>query len=317
MTRSLVAGGAGFLGLNLVRRLLDESHEVVVVDNLSSPSPVGLPSEVAFINVSVVDLPDLDGTFDYVFNLASPASPPRYLLDPIGTLRTGAEGTRKLLDLAARDDAVFVFTSTSEIYGDPLEHPQSETYYGNVDITSPRSCYDEAKRYAETLVHTYRRTGVVSEVRIARVFNTYGPGMAPDDGRVVTNFISQALAGEPLTLYGDGNQTRSFCYVDDLIEGLFRLAMSGYTDPVNLGNPVELTMAELADTVTGLLGETGRTYQPLPQSDPARRRPDITVAERELGWKPTWTLADGLPPTIDYLRDLSSVGAAIEPARGR
>jgi len=307
--RSLVAGGAGFLGTHLVARLVDEDHDVVVIDNLSSASPVGVHPEATFIEASIVNPPDIDGKFDYVFNLASPASPPRYSLDPVGTLRTGAEGTRNLLDLAARDDAVFVFASTSEIYGDPAEHPQAETYNGNVDITSPRSCYDEAKRYAETLVHTYRRTGDVPEVRVARIFNTYGPAMAPDDGRVVTNFITQALAHQPLTLYGDGKQTPAFCYVDDLIEGIYRLALSGYTGPVNLGNPIEFTMLELADTVAGLLGDAGRTHLPLPQSDPARRRPDITVAQRELGWEPTWSLKEGLPPTIDYLRSLLEPGS--------
>lgn len=304
MTRVLITGGAGFVGRNLAERLVNNGVDVVVLDNLSSPSPIPLPQDVEFIHGSVVDPQQIDGPIDTIFNLASPASPPRYVLDPIGTLRTGAEGARRMLDLAEAHGAVFLQASTSEIYGDPTVHPQNESYNGNVDVTSPRACYDEAKRYAEALTQAYRRTGAVRNVRIARIFNTYGPGMAPDDGRVITNFVTQALAGEPLTIYGDGSQTRSFCYVDDLVEGLIRLAASDITDPVNLGNPSELTMAEVADLVSALIGDTGRTYKELPHADPTRRRPDITKARTELGWEPAIEFPDGLERAIRYLESL-------------
>lgn len=304
MSRVLITGGAGFVGRNLAVRLVREGADVVVLDDLSSPSPLPLPAEVEFIEGSVVDPQQIDGSIDTIFHLASPASPPRYVLDPIGTLRTGAEGTRRMLELAESKDAVFLLASTSEIYGDPAVHPQTESYNGNVDITSPRACYDEAKRYAEALTHAYRRTGTVPNVRIARIFNTYGPGMAPDDGRVVTNFVTQALDGQPLTIYGDGSQTRSFCYVDDLVEGLIRLAASDVTDPVNLGNPREVTMAEVADLVSSVIGDTGRVYEELPHADPARRKPDITKAQRDLGWSPSVGFDEGLARTIRYLESL-------------
>ncbi len=304
MKRVLIAGGAGFVGRNLAERLSNDGVDVVVLDNLSSPSPLPLPPSVEFIDGSVVDPFEVDGPLDVVFNLASPASPPRYVLDPVGTLRTGAEGTRRLLELAKENDAVFVMASTSEIYGDPLVHPQTEAYNGNVDVTSPRACYDEAKRYAEAMVFAYRRSGAVTNSRIARIFNTYGPGMAPDDGRVITNFITQALAGEPLTMFGDGSQTRSFCFVDDLADGLIRLAESDETEPVNLGNPSERTMADVADQVSGLIGDTGRVYVELPHADPARRRPDITRARTILGWEPQIEFEDGLAKTVEYLTSL-------------
>ncbi len=304
MTRALVTGGAGFIGHNLSSRLLADGVEVVVLDNFSSSSPLALPDDVHVIEGSVVDPPPIPGRFDYIYNLASVASPPRYLADPIGTLRAGAEGTRQMLDRAARDNSVFLHASTSEIYGDPLEHPQTEAYFGNVDITSPRSCYDEAKRYGEALIHAYRRTGTVPEVRIARIFNTYGPAMAPDDGRIVTNFLIQAMADEPLTIYGDGSQTRSFCYVDDLVDGLLRLVHSPVVEPVNLGKPNEMTVNDFADIVADLLGDTGREYRELPQSDPVRRQPDITRARELLGWEPTTPLVMGLRSTIDYLAAL-------------
>ena len=209
-----------------------------------------------------------------------------------------------MLDRAERDDAVFLLASTSEIYGEPLEHPQVETYAGNVDITSPRSCYDEAKRYAEALTYSYQRTGRVPRTRVARIFNTYGPGMAPDDGRVVTNLLVQGLKGKALTMYGDGSQTRSFCYIDDLVDGLIRLAKSDTTDPVNLGSTTEITIAEFADIVGQLTASPERTYEQLPQSDPSRRRPDITRARTLLNWEPQVSLADGLAKTIEYLRSI-------------
>ena len=304
MSRALVTGGAGFLGRNLVARLQSEGWEVVVLDNLSSPSPLGPPEGATFVEGSVVDPPSLPGAFDRIYHLASPASPPRYLQDPIGTLRTGGEGTRAMLDLAAANGARFLLASTSEVYGDPTQHPQREDYTGSVQVTSTRACYDEAKRYAEALTYAYQREGRVPETRIIRIFNTYGPGMAPDDGRVVSNFINQALAGQRLTIYGDGSQTRSFCYVDDLIEGMWRLSNSDVSDPVNVGNPEELSMKELATTISESVADTGIDYLPLPESDPARRRPDIGRARERLGWEPSVGLAEGLPPTIEYFRSL-------------
>ncbi|NNL69158.1 MAG: NAD-dependent epimerase/dehydratase family protein [Acidimicrobiia bacterium] len=304
MTRALVTGGAGFVGRTLASRLLDEGFEVIVLDNLSSPSPLGPPEGVTFIEGDVVDPPDLPGTIDRIYHLASPASPPRYLLDPIGTLLTGAEGTRRMLDLAERHGARFLFASTSEVYGDPTEHPQREEYTGSVQVTSTRACYDEAKRYAEALTYAYHRQNRVAEIRVARIFNTYGPAMAPDDGRVVSNFVNQALAGRHLTIYGDGSQTRSFCYVDDLVEGLWLLSNSDVTDPVNLGNPEEMSMRQLATIIAEEIGDSGVDYFPLPESDPARRRPDITRARTLLGWEPSIGLAEGLVPTIHYFRSL-------------
>jgi nucleoside-diphosphate-sugar epimerase len=305
MTRSLVTGGAGFLGRALAARLVASGHEVIILDDLSSPSPLGPPAGSNFIEGSVVEPPSLPGPFDRIYHLASPASPPRYLQNPIGTLRTGAEGTRQMLDLAARDGALMLLASTSEVYGDPREHPQGESYAGYVDVTSTRACYDEAKRYAEAVTYAYARQGRVPEVRIARIFNTYGPGMAPDDGRVVSNFITQALAGRPLTLHGDGAQTRSFCYLDDLISGICLLADSTVTGPVNLGNPEEVSMKDLAARVSELIGDTGLEFMPLPESDPTRRRPDISRAQRLLGWKPLVSLGQGLVPTIEYFRSVT------------
>ncbi len=304
MTRTLVTGGAGFIGHNLTNALTSQGAEVVVLDNRSSSSPVADQADVTYIDGDVIDPPPIDGRFDYIYHLASVASPPRYLADPIGTLRAGGEGTRQMLDRADADGAVFVFASTSEIYGDPLVHPQNETYFGNVDVTSPRACYDEAKRYGEAMTHTYRRTGRVPQTRVARIFNTYGPAMSPHDGRIVTNFLTQAMQGEPLTIYGDGNQTRSFCYVDDLVDGLMRLAESSISEPVNLGNPSEMTVNEFADMVADLLGDTGRQHSELPQSDPALREPDISRARTLLGWQPQTSLETGITATIEYLVSL-------------
>ncbi len=304
MTRALVTGGAGFLGRTLSMRLLAEGFDVVVLDNMSSPSPLGPPDGATFIEGSVVEPPELPGPFDRIYHLASPASPPRYLLDPISTLRTGAEGTRNMLDLAERHGARFLLASTSEIYGDPTEHPQREEYAGAVQVTSTRACYDEAKRYAEAITYAYHRQERVPEIRVVRIFNTYGPAMAPDDGRVVSNFVNQALSGERLTIYGDGSQTRSFCYVDDLIEGIWRLSNSDVSEPVNIGNPEELSMKELATTIAAEISDTGIDYFPLPEADPARRRPDITRARTLLGWEPLVGLVEGLSLTIAYFRSL-------------
>ena len=304
MSRALVTGGAGFLGRNLSARLTAEGFEVVVLDDLSSPSPLGPHEASTLVEGSVVDPPSLPGSFDRIYHLASPASPPRYLRDPIGTLRTGAEGTRQMLDLAQRDGARFLLASTSEVYGDPTQHPQTEDYTGSVEVTSTRACYDEAKRYGEALTYAHHREERVPEIRVVRIFNTYGPGMAPDDGRVVSNFITQALQGQPLSLYGDGSQTRSFCYVDDLIEGIWLLSSSDVPVPVNLGNPEEMSMKALSERVVDILGDTGMEYHPLPEADPTRRRPDITRARELLGWEPTVSLETGLPPTVEYFRSV-------------
>ena len=300
--KTLVTGGAGFIGHNLVAALVRRGDEITVLDNRSSSSPLPDHAAATYVDGDVIDPPSIDGVFDVIYHLASVASPPRYLADPIGTLTAGSEGTRRMLDRAAADGATFVFASTSEIYGDPLEHPQAENYNGNVDVTSPRACYDEAKRFGEALTHTYHRLGRVPETRVARIFNTYGPAMDPDDGRVVTNFLVQALRGEPLTIFGDGNQTRSFCYVEDLVRGLMLLEASGEHRPVNLGNPHERTIIEFADIVAELLGDTGRKFHPLPESDPVRRRPDIARAHDVLGWVPGTDLREGLGHTIAYLR---------------
>lgn len=300
--RALVTGGAGFLGRALVTRLLEEGGQVVVLDNQSSASPLGVPPGAELVVGSVIDPPPLPGRFEQIFHLASPASPPRYLLDPIGTLRTGAEGTRMMLERASADGATLVFSSTSEVYGDPAVHPQTEDYPGSVQVRSPRACYDEAKRYAEALCYAFWRQGRLAALKVVRIFNTYGPGMDPYDGRVVSNFVMQALQGRPLTVQGDGSQTRSFCYVDDLVEGILRMAASNTMGPVNLGNPEEVSITELADRVAGLIGDTGRVFTPLPESDPLQRRPDITTARRLLKWEPRVSLAEGLPKTVDYFR---------------
>ncbi|MDH3306374.1 MAG: NAD-dependent epimerase/dehydratase family protein [Acidimicrobiia bacterium] len=302
--KALVTGGAGFLGSHLVRRLSSEGATVTVLDDFSSASPSAsdLPAEV--VRGSVVEPPPLPGPFDLIAHLASPASPPRYLRDPVGTLRTGAEGTRQILDLAATWGSHVLYTSTSEVYGDPEVHPQPESYPGAVEVSSERACYDEGKRYAEALIHAYRRTGALAAPSIVRLFNTYGPGMDPDDGRVVTSFLTSALAGRPLTVFGDGSQTRSFCFVEDLIDGLMAVIELRIEGPLNLGNDEEITMLELADAVEELLGATGREYHPLPDADPKRRRPDLTLARRLFGWNPRTPLSEGLAATADYLRSL-------------
>ena len=300
----LVTGGAGFLGRNLVGRLVEQDDQVVVLDDLSSPSPLPLPAQVILIEGSVIDPPDLGGPYDRIYHLASPASPPRYLLDPINTLRTGGEGTRQMLELAQMWGARLLFTSTSEIYGDPEVHPQPESYPGSVAVDSSRACYDEAKRYSEALVYAYQRSGRHADSRVARIFNTYGPGMDPADGRVVPNFLVQALRGDPLTIFGTGDQTRSFCFVDDLIEGLMLLADSDVVIPVNIGNPEEFTINELADEVVRIVGDSGRRNAELSEADPKRRRPDIERARTALGWQPRVTLHEGLKVTADYFGTL-------------
>jgi dTDP-glucose 4,6-dehydratase len=311
MAHVLLAGGAGFIGSHMADRLLERGDTVVCVDDLSTgsaehPAAHAGDDRYRFVGRDIC-LPGLEEAtgperFDLVLNLASPASPPAYLARPIETLDTGSIGTRALLEVARRDGARFFMASTSEVYGDPLEHPQVETYWGNVNPIGERSVYDEAKRFSEALVAAYGRVHGVP-VRIARIFNTYGPRMQPDDGRVVTNFVHQALAGEPLTLYGEGTQTRSFCYVDDEVTGLLALIDSDVEGPVNIGSPDEVTMRELADVVLELTGSTSEIeLRPLPADDPRVRKPDITRARELLGWQPSISLRDGLARTIEHCR---------------
>ena len=307
MTRAVVTGGAGFLGSHLCRRLLAEGWDVHCLDSYLTGAPDNiadlLPQErFTFTQYDVTNFLYVAGELDWVFHLASPASPVDYLEHPIHTLKVGALGTMNALGLAKAKGASFFLTSTSEVYGDPLVHPQPESYWGNVNPIGPRGVYDEAKRYAEALTMAYHRTHGVP-VRIVRIFNTFGPWMRRADGRAVPNFIQQALHGAPLTVYGDGTQTRSLCYVDDLIEGFWLLANSGLTEPTNLGNPEEVTMLELAKLVAELAGsEAEIVYEPRPVDDPEVRKPDITRARTELGWEPRYSLRDGLAKTIEWAR---------------
>ena len=305
--RTLVTGGAGFLGSHLCDRLLAEDHEVLCVDNFITGSPDNLAhlfgrDGFRFLKQDVTEYLYLEGPLDYLLHFASPASPVDYLRLPIQTLKVGSLGTHKALGLAKAKGARFLLASTSEVYGDPQVHPQPETYWGHVNPVGPRAVYDEAKRFAEALTMAYHRAHGV-ETRIARIFNTYGPRMRPHDGRVVSNFCIQALAGKPLTLYGDGTQTRSFCYVSDLVEGILRLLLSDEVDPVNLGNPTEFTIAGLVATLETVLGRAlPVTTAPLPTDDPKIRQPDITRARTLLGWEPTVDLATGLRETLAYFR---------------
>jgi dTDP-glucose 4,6-dehydratase len=316
--RVLITGAAGFLGSHLSDRFLADGHEVVGVDNFLTGHPDNIAHLAGeprfdFVERDVSDaLPD-PGPLDGVLHLASPASPVDYLGHPIETLRVGSVGTQNTLELARLRGARFFLASTSEVYGDPLEHPQSERYWGHVNPVGPRSVYDEAKRFAEAMTMAYHREHGV-DTRIVRIFNTYGPRMRPRDGRVVTNFIVQALTGEPITVYGDGTQTRSFCYVSDEIEGLYRLFLRGDSQPTNIGNPDEYTMRELADIVIELTGTSSPVqYEPLPTDDPKQRRPDITRARQMLGWEPVVDVREGVSRTIEYFRAL--VGSGRIPAR--
>ncbi len=303
--RVLVAGGAGFLGSHLCDALLGRGDEVVCVDNFVTGRPANVAHLTEHDGFTLLDhditqpCDDLP-VVDAVMNLASPASPKDYLALPLETLAVGSTGTRNLLELARRDDARFFIASTSEVYGDPLVHPQPESYWGHVNPIGERSVYDEAKRFSEALTAAYRRT-LGLDTRIVRIFNTYGPRMQVDDGRVVSNFIVQALRGEPLTIYGDGSQTRSFCYASDEVRGFLALLDSDEPGPVNIGNPVEFTMLELADLVLEATGSSaGIEYRPLPSDDPRQRQPDITVARERLGWEPLIGLREGLELTIPY-----------------
>ncbi len=306
--RILITGGAGFLGSHLCERLLNEGNEVICLDNYFT----GRKRNIAhLLSNPYFELVRHDVTepfrfeVDRIYNLACPASPPHYQHNPIKTIKTSVLGAIHTLGLAKRTGARAFQASTSEVYGDPEIHPQPESYKGSVNPIGIRACYDEGKRCAETLFFDYHRQNGV-DIRVVRIFNTYGPRMLPDDGRVVSNFIVQALKGEDLTIYGDGTQTRSFCYADDLIEGFIRLMeKEGITGPVNIGNPGEFTMLELAELILKKVGGKSKlTFHPLPGDDPKQRRPDITLAQKELGWEPKVSLEDGLDPTIDYFRML-------------
>jgi dTDP-glucose 4,6-dehydratase len=304
--RAIVLGGAGFIGSHLVDRLLARGDEVVCVDNYLTgrrENALRRLPRYQLVEHDVCRPIPVVGPAQAVFNLASPASPLDYERLPLETLEVGSAGTRHALELARMAGATLVQASTSEVYGDPLEHPQREEYFGNVNPVGPRSCYDEAKRYAEALVSTWGRVHG-APVRIARIFNTYGPRMRLDDGRVVPSFAAQALRGEEFTIFGDGSQTRSFCYVDDLVDGLLLLLEKGDGRPVNLGNPVEMTLIELAETVRRVVGSGGaiRSVKPMPEDDPRQRRPDITRARQMLGWEPRVPLEEGLRPTVEYFR---------------
>ncbi len=306
--RILVTGGAGFVGSHLCERLIEDGHDVLCVDNFFTGNRDNI---LNLIDEPHFELMRHDVTFpiyveiDEIYNLACPASPVHYQSDPVQTTKTSVHGAINMLGLAKRTGAKILQASTSEVYGDPEVHPQTEDYWGNVNPIGPRGCYDEGKRCAETLFFDYHRQYGVN-IRVARIFNTYGPRMHPDDGRVVSNFIVQALRGKPLTIYGDGSQTRSFCYVSDLVEGLVRLmdAPKEVTGPVNLGNPKEMTIRELAEQVIRMTGaESKLEEKPLPGDDPAQRCPDIGLAKKQLGWEPAVTLEDGLEKTIRYFKE--------------
>ncbi len=306
--RILVTGGAGFIGTHLCKRLLDEGHEVICLDNFytgqrANIRPLLSHPRFELVRHDVIEPIRLEVT--QIYHLACPASPLHYQANAIQTVKTSVLGTLNMLGLAKRVGARFLLASTSEVYGDPLVHPQREDYWGNVNPIGPRSCYDEGKRVAETLTMDYHRQHHV-DVRIVRIFNTYGPNMLENDGRVVSNFICQALREEPLTVYGDGSQTRSFCYVDDLVEGMVRMMQTeAFTGPVNLGNPDEFTVAELAQKVLAMTGSASPiVHRPLPENDPRRRRPDITLANERLNWAPHVPLDVGLDRTIAYFRQV-------------
>lgn len=306
MERTLVTGGAGFLGSHLCDALLQEGHEVICMDNLITGNMDNLThidsDRFHFMNHDVTRHIDVKGPIDNVFHFASPASPVDYLEFPIQTMKVGSLGTHNALGVAKAKQTRFMIASTSEIYGDPLEHPQKETYWGNVNSIGPRGVYDEAKRFSEAITMAYHRTHGL-DTRIIRIFNTYGPRMRIKDGRAIPNFMVQALTGQDLTVYGDGSQTRSFCFVSDLIDGIVRLMQSGHHDPVNIGNPIEISLLEMAEKILQVTGSKSKiVFKPLPEDDPKVRQPDITLARSLLGWEPWVNLEEGLRATLDYFR---------------
>lgn len=307
MPRTLVTGGAGFLGSHLCEYLLNKGHEVICMDNLITGSKKNISgiksSNFRFVNHNVSEFIKLDGGLDYILHFASPASPIDYLELPIQTLKVGALGTHNALGLAKAKKAVFLLASTSEVYGDPLVHPQPEEYWGNVNPIGPRGVYDEAKRFAEAITMAYHRTHGIN-TKIVRIFNTYGPRMRINDGRAIPNFIKQALTGKDLTVYGNGSQTRSFCFVSDLIEGICRLLMYEQNKPVNIGNPNEMTIQSLTDKILQATGSKSKIVQvPLPEDDPKTRQPNITLAKTLLNWEPKVSLDEGLKSTLKYFKE--------------
>ena len=307
MPRTLVTGGAGFLGSNLCEYLLDKGHEVICMDNLITGSKKNISgiksSNFRFVNHNVAEFIKLDGDLDYILHFASPASPIDYLELPIQTLKVGALGTHNALGLAKAKNAVFLLASTSEVYGDPLVHPQPEEYWGNVNPIGPRGVYDEAKRFAEAITMAYHRTHGIN-TKIVRICKTYGPRMRINDGRAIPNFIKQALTGKDLTVYGNGSQTRSFCFISDLLEGIFRLLISEQNNPVNIGNPNEMTIQSLTDKILQATGSKSKIVQvPLPEDDPKTRQPNITLAKTLLNWEPKVSLDEGLKSTLKYFQE--------------
>ena len=306
MPRTLVTGGAGFLGSHLCEYLVNKEHEVICMDNLitgSKQNISGIKSgNFHFVNHNVSEFIDLDGDLDYILHFASPASPIDYLELPIQTLKVGALGTHNALGVAKAKNATFLLASTSEVYGDPLVHPQPEEYWGNVNPIGPRGVYDEAKRFAEAITMAYHRTHGIN-TKIVRIFNTYGPRMRIKDGRAIPNFLKQALTGEDLTIYGNGSQTRSFCYVTDLVEGIYRLLMSDQHEPVNIGNPIEMTIQQMANKILQASQSQSKIVQlPLPEDDPKTRQPNITLARKLLDWEPKVSLDEGLESTLNYFK---------------
>jgi len=306
MPRTLVTGGAGFLGSHLCEYLVNKEHEVICMDNLitgSKQNISGIKSgNFHFVNHNVSEFIDLDGDLDYILHFASPASPIDYLELPIQTLKVGALGTHNALGVAKAKNATFLLASTSEVYGDPLVHPQPEEYWGNVNPIGPRGVYDEAKRFAEAITMAYHRTHGTN-TKIVRIFNTYGPRMRIKDGRAIPNFLKQALTGEDLTIYGNGSQTRSFCYVTDLVEGIYRLLMSDQHEPVNIGNPIEMTIQQMANKILQATQSKSKIVQlSLPEDDPKTRQPNITLARKLLDWEPKVSLDEGLESTLEYFK---------------
>ena len=307
MPRTLVTGGAGFLGSHLCEYLLNKGHEVICMDNLITGTKDNISDikskKFQFVEHNVSEFINLEGELDYILHFASPASPIDYLKLPIQTLKVGALGTHNALGLAKAKKAVFFLASTSEVYGDPLIHPQPEDYWGNVNPIGPRGVYDEAKRFAEAITMAYHRTHGIN-TKIIRIFNTFGPRMRINDGRAIPNFLKQALTGEDLTIYGDGSQTRSFCYVSDLVEGIYRLLTSDQNSPINIGNPNEMTIKEMADKILQATNSKSKiTYVPLPEDDPKVRQPDITRAKKYLNWEPVVGLGEGLQSTLKYFKE--------------
>ena len=306
MPRTLVTGGAGFLGSHLCDYLLNKGHQVICMDNLITGSLANIKhirnDRFTFIEHNVTKFIDINGPLDYILHFASPASPIDYLEFPIPTLKVGSLGTHNALGLAKKKKSIFLIASTSEVYGDPLVHPQSEDYWGNVNPIGPRGVYDEAKRFAEAITMAYHRYHNI-DTKIVRIFNTYGPRMRLNDGRAIPNFLKQALTGKALTAYGDGSQTRSFCYVSDLIEGIYRLLMSNINDPTNIGNPIEMTIQQMAEKILQATGSHSNiSYRPLPDDDPKVRQPNIEKAVKYLGWEPQVKLDEGLKTTIEYFK---------------